>query len=147
MDYLMETSPYHQALLLWGLSKCQEEEEVKPELVQAMEYLAAVRISLLNVVTGIDHRAIMAIEGPRGGVEARQPGWDPGSSGRGMGEGSGGVRCSGYCHGGYGEVGGVDGECGASPHGDQPVGHPVGVGPGKRSSGYLHVGGRVGEDG
>jgi len=63
MDHLTKTSPYHRALLLWGLSKRQEEEKVKPELVQAMEYLAVVRFSLLNVVTNVDHRAVMAVEG------------------------------------------------------------------------------------
>jgi len=62
MDHLHDSSPYHHALVLRGLSKRQEEEEVKPELIQAMEYAGAISAQALEQAVDIDRRAIIAIE-------------------------------------------------------------------------------------
>jgi len=62
MEQLVNTSPYYQALLLRGLSKCQE-EEVKPELTQAMEYAGAISVQALEHTMDVDQRTIIAVEG------------------------------------------------------------------------------------
>jgi len=58
MDRLQDTSPYHR-----GLSKCQEEEEVKLELVQVMEYAGAISVQALEHTMDVDRRTIIAVEG------------------------------------------------------------------------------------
>jgi len=64
MDCLHNASPYHWALVLRGLSKHQEEEEeVKPELIQVMEYAEAIGAIALEQVMDIDWQAIIAVEG------------------------------------------------------------------------------------
>ena len=63
MGRLTNTSPYHRALILRGISKCQEEEEVKPELVQAMEYAGAIRVESIEYADALDRRMVTAVEG------------------------------------------------------------------------------------
>ena len=63
MDWLTNTSPYHQALVSRGISKRQEEEEVKPELVQAMEYAGAIGAESIEYIDALDHRTVIAVEG------------------------------------------------------------------------------------
>ena len=63
MDRLTNTSPYHQALVLQGVSKHQEEEEVKPELVQAMEYARVVRVDSIEYIDTLDCRMVTAVGG------------------------------------------------------------------------------------
>jgi len=63
MDRLVDTSPYHRALILRGLSKCQEEEEVMLELVQVMEYARAISVQALEHTMDVDWRTIIAVEG------------------------------------------------------------------------------------
>ena len=62
MDRLTNTSPYHQALVSRGISKRQE-EEVKPELVQAMEYAGAIGVESIKYINALDHRTVIAVEG------------------------------------------------------------------------------------
>jgi len=62
MDCLHDSSPYHQALVLQGLSKCQE-EEAKPELLQVIVYARAINAQALKHTMDIDWRAIITIEG------------------------------------------------------------------------------------
>ena len=63
MDQLTNTSPYHQALVSRGISKHQEEEEVKPKLVQAMEYARVIGAESIEYVDALDRRMVIAVEG------------------------------------------------------------------------------------
>ena len=56
-------SLYHRALILQGVSKCQEEEEVKPELVWAMEYTGVIGVKLIEYIDTLDCRMVTAAEG------------------------------------------------------------------------------------
>ena len=45
----LHASPYHHALLRWGISK-KEEEDCKPSLHQGMEYTRAIGVGLLEII-------------------------------------------------------------------------------------------------
>ena len=46
----LHASPYHHALLRWGISKREEEEDCEPSLYQGMEYAGAVGVGLLKII-------------------------------------------------------------------------------------------------
>ena len=52
----LHASPYHHALLRWGISKREEEEDCEPSLCQGMEYTGAVGVGLLEIIKESMHR-------------------------------------------------------------------------------------------
>ena len=52
----LHASPYHHALLRWGISKREEEEECEPSLRQGMEYTGAVGVGLLDIIEESTYR-------------------------------------------------------------------------------------------
>ena len=52
----LHASPYHHALLRWGISKREEEEDCEPSLCQGMEYTGAIGVGLLEIIEESTHR-------------------------------------------------------------------------------------------
>ena len=48
--------PYHHALLKWGISKREGEEDCEPLLCQGIEYTRAIRVGLLKIIKESTHR-------------------------------------------------------------------------------------------
>jgi len=62
MDQL-QSGPYQQAMLLWGLSKCREEPFAKEALVKGMEYLVVIDVTIMDLLVEVNGKADQAIEG------------------------------------------------------------------------------------